>query len=124
MTNILSKQFKHRGSFLRGTFFTTSVLAAGLLSSLAPSAFAQYTVTNLVSNQNPIGANPADPALVNAWGITSFTRDPDATDGTAGSPGWRRLIVDDGSIAVRLDNDAMMRCRRTTTTEASTIAFA
>jgi hypothetical protein len=59
-----------------------------------------------------------------AWGITSFTRDPDATDGTAGSPGWRRLIVNDGSIAVRLDNDAMMRCRRTTTTEASTIAFA
>jgi hypothetical protein len=58
-----------------------------------------------------------------AWGITSFTRDADATDEAAG-PKWRRLIVDDGSIAVRLDNDAMMRCRRTTTADASTIAFA
>jgi len=58
MTNIYSK-FRHCRSFFRGTFFTTaSVLAAGLLSSLAPSALAQYTVTNLVSNQNPIGAKP------------------------------------------------------------------
>jgi uncharacterized protein (TIGR03118 family) len=76
MTNIHSK-FKHCRSFLRGTFFTTtSVLAAGLLSSLAPSALAQYTVTNLVSNQHPIGANPADPALINAWGITSLATSP------------------------------------------------
>jgi hypothetical protein len=58
-----------------------------------------------------------------AWGITSFTRDADATDEAAG-PKWRRLIVDDGSIAVRLDTDAMMRCRRTTIADASTIAFA
>jgi hypothetical protein len=57
--------------------------------------------------------------LSGAWGVTAFT----ATDATAG-PTWRRLIVDDGSIAVRLDNDAMMRCRRTTTANASTIAFA
>ena len=51
------------------------------------------------------------------WGVTAFT----ATDATG--PTWRRFIVDDGSIAVRLDNDAMMRCRRTTTADASTIAF-
>jgi uncharacterized protein (TIGR03118 family) len=70
-------QFKHRRSFLRGTrFIAASVLAAGLLSSLAPAAFGQYTVTNLVSNQNPIGANPADPQLVNAWGITSLATSP------------------------------------------------
>jgi hypothetical protein len=58
-----------------------------------------------------------------AWGVTSFTRDADATDATAG-PSWRRLLVDDGSLAVRLDDDAMMRCRRTTTADASTLAFA
>ena len=76
MINTYSK-FKHCRSFFRGTFFTaTSVLAAGLLSSLAPSALAQYTVTNLVSNQNAIGANPADPALINAWGITSLATSP------------------------------------------------
>ena len=77
MTNIYTKQFKHHRSFLRVKLFTTtSVLAAGLLSSLATPAFAQFTVTNLVSNQNAIGSNPADPALVNAWGITSLATSP------------------------------------------------
>ena len=77
MTDIYTKQLKHRRSLLRGSLFTaTSVLAAGLLSSLAPSAFGQYTVTNLVSNQNAIGANPADPQLINAWGITSLATSP------------------------------------------------
>ncbi len=54
-----------------------------------------------------------------AWGITSFTRD--AADD---APKWRRMIVDNGGIAVRLDNDAMMRCRRTPATDGSTITFA
>jgi hypothetical protein len=36
----------------------------------------QYTVTNLVSNQTAIGANPADPDLVSAWGITSLATSP------------------------------------------------
>ncbi len=34
-----------------------------LLSSFSAPAFAQYVVTNLVSNQIPIGANPADPRI-------------------------------------------------------------
>jgi uncharacterized protein (TIGR03118 family) len=55
---------------------TSFLLAAGLLPSLATPAFAQYTVTNLVSNQNANGAEPADPALVNAWGITSLATSP------------------------------------------------
>jgi uncharacterized protein (TIGR03118 family) len=59
-------------SFGRLTMFALLfVLAIGLVSSLSAPAFAQYTVTNLVSNQNANGANPADPTLVNAWGITS-----------------------------------------------------
>ena len=33
-------------------------------------------MTNLVSNQNAIGTNPADSALVNAWGITSLATSP------------------------------------------------
>lgn len=43
---------------------------------LATPVFAQYTVTPLVSNQSAIGTNPADPALVNAWGITSLATSP------------------------------------------------
>ena len=49
-------------------FAASFLLVTGLLPSLATPVFAQYTVTNLVSNQTAIGANPADPALVNAWG--------------------------------------------------------
>ena len=57
-------------------FATSFLLATGLLPSLLTPAFAQYAVTNLVSNQNAIGTNPADPALVNAWGITSLATSP------------------------------------------------
>lgn len=39
------------------------LLTAGLLVCLATPGSAQYTVTNLVSNQNAIGSNPADPGL-------------------------------------------------------------
>ena len=52
------------------------LLKTGLLACLATPAFAQYTVTNLVSNQNAIGSNPADPDLVNAWGVTSLGATP------------------------------------------------
>ena len=75
---------------LRGWFGRTVLsaplflLALGFLPSLSTPAFAQYTVTNLVSNQTAIGTNPADPLLVNAWGITS----------TATSPFW---VSDEGT---------------------------
>jgi uncharacterized protein (TIGR03118 family) len=52
------------------------LLTAGLLVCVATPGSAQYTVTNLVSNQTAIGANPADPDLVNAWGITSLATSP------------------------------------------------
>ena len=52
------------------------LLTTGLLTTLSTPGYSQYTVTNLVSNQNAIGANPADPALVNAWGITSLATSP------------------------------------------------
>ena len=57
--------------------------------------------------------------LSGAWGITSFS-----ADGSVSAPAWRRLIVDAGSIFVRLDNDVMMRCRRTPTQDPATLAFA
>ena len=60
----------------RFVFARLFLLATGFLPSLSTPAFAQYTVTNLVSNQNAIGTNPADPALVNAWGITSLATSP------------------------------------------------
>ncbi len=60
----------------RFLFAASFLLATGLLSSLLTPAFAQYTVTNLVSNQSANGPNPADPALVNAWGITSLATSP------------------------------------------------
>jgi hypothetical protein len=57
-------------------FAASLLFAVGLILSLATSSSAQYTVTNLVSNQNAIGSNPADPDLVNAWGITSLAASP------------------------------------------------
>ena len=63
---------------LRRFFQTTASLlpTAGILVCLAKPASAQYTVTNLVSNQNAIGSNPADPDLVSAWDVTSLAARP------------------------------------------------
>src|SRR4029077_15701042 len=52
------------------------LLTAAPLDCVATPGSAQYTVTNPVSNQSVIGANPADPDLVNAWGITSLATSP------------------------------------------------
>ena len=60
----------------RVLFAPLFLLTAGLVPSLSTPAFAQYTVTALVSNQNTSGTNPADPVLVNAWGITSLATSP------------------------------------------------
>jgi uncharacterized protein (TIGR03118 family) len=60
--------------------FGISALALLLLPSLA---FAQYTVTNLVSNQGEVAPN-TDQHLVNAWGLVALP----------GSPFW---VSDNGS---------------------------
>lgn len=85
------------------------------------------TVSSIVAFQGLSRARVTPTAgIAGAWGVTSFMRDANATDATAG-PTWRRIIVDNNSIAVRLENDAMLRCRLATPLEASaaaaTIAF-
>ena len=65
-----------RHCFGRRFLFARLFLLAGFLPALSTPALAQYTVTALDSNQNAIGTNPADPALVNAWGITSLATSP------------------------------------------------
>src|SRR5260370_21427081 len=52
------------------------LLTAGLLVCVATPGSAQYTVTNLVSNPTAIGANPADPHLVNNRGLTPLSATP------------------------------------------------
>ena len=57
--------------------FTASILlTASLLLCWATPSSAQYLITDLVSNQNTIGSNPADLDLVNAWGVTSLATSP------------------------------------------------
>ena len=66
-------------AYLLGRYFRRAaslLLTAGFLVCMATPGSAQYTVTNLVSNQTAIGTNPADPDLVNAWGITSLATSP------------------------------------------------
>jgi hypothetical protein len=55
--------------------------------------------------------------LAGAWGVTAFTRDAAATDPTAG-PAWRRLIVDDDSLVIRLDDEAFLRSSAATAAAA------
>jgi uncharacterized protein (TIGR03118 family) len=68
-----TKQLRDIGRFL---FPSLCLFATGLLPTLSTPAFAQYTVTPLISNQNNTRANPADAALVNAWGLTALPTSP------------------------------------------------
>ena len=57
--------------------FTASILlTASLLLCWATPGSAQYLITDLVSNQNAIGSNPADLDLVNTWGVTLLATSP------------------------------------------------
>jgi len=53
-------------------------LALGLALAVthAPASLAQYTRTDLVSNQNGVGTMPSDQHLVNAWGLTALQPSP------------------------------------------------
>lgn len=51
------------------------LLAALFVSSFSSPAYAQYKRTDLVSDQTAL-ANPPDPQLVNAWGLTRFPFSP------------------------------------------------
>jgi uncharacterized protein (TIGR03118 family) len=46
------------------------------VSTISTPVFAQYQRTDLVSNQKVEGTNPADPHLVNAWGLTALQPSP------------------------------------------------
>ena len=60
---------------------------------------------------------PAMAAVSGAWGVTSFSLDrPHAH-------AWRRIIVDQGRLVVRLDDDSLMYCRLTDTAHAAALQF-
>jgi len=85
-----------------------------LVGSVTASSLAAFQSGNLA----PAPAEVAD--AEGAWGVTSFGLDPPET---TTNPKWRRLIVDRQSIAIRLDDDAMMRCRRTSGGDETTLQF-
>jgi hypothetical protein len=88
-----------------------STIKLALVVSVSASSVAAFT-----------SRSPELTATSGAWGITSFARDAGAMDATAG-PKWRRVIINDGAVMVRLDDDTMMRCRGASGADASVIAL-
>ena len=71
---------------------------------------------------NVPGRGAAQSAEIGPWGVTAFSREAKKGDTTV-TPGWRRIIVDRGAVSMRLDNDLMMRCRRTLGGDSTAIVF-
>jgi hypothetical protein len=86
-----------------------------LVGSVTASSVAEFQSISLVRAAPTSG-------ISGAWGITSFARAAGAP-GSATTSQWRRVLIDDGSITVRLDDETMMRCRRTPGADGSMIAF-
>lgn len=49
---------------------------ACLMATAAPNASGQYTVTNLVANENYLESETMDSGLVDSWGIAAFPNSP------------------------------------------------
>lgn len=79
-------------------FLASLVIVMGLIPS---PANAQYAVTNLVSNQKGV-AKHRDKALVNAWGMSFFPKNPFwiSDNGTAASTFYNGKGVKAGQISV------------------------
>jgi uncharacterized protein (TIGR03118 family) len=85
----------HRRFGRRWPLAASMIFAMALVPGFVTSASAQYTVTNLVSNQ--IGAAPnTDSNLVNAWGLTSGPKTPFwVSDNVTGKS---TLYMSDGTV--------------------------
>lgn len=58
--------------------------------------------------------------LDGGWAVTEFSSSPQSS---TDSPRWRRLIINEGLVAMRLDTDSLIYCGRTASSTASTLAF-
>ena len=79
---------------MRRVLVLFSLLALPLVLAGTP-ALAQYTETVLVANNMAEGANPADPLLVNAWGLTKGPGLPFWIADNA--TGWSTLYTETGA---------------------------
>lgn len=88
--------------------WTVKILLVGSVAASSVAAFEPES-----------SRSPATALESGAWGVTSFTTSAPDTH-----PKWRRIIVDDGLVAFRLDNDTLLVCRRTPEVKASTLELA
>ena len=74
----------------------------------------------------PAPAAPPGPAAAvdGAWLVTAFSRDGQPLETTGNPARWRRLIVENGGVAIRFETDTLVRCRRTPSTPPSALKFA
>jgi hypothetical protein len=66
------------------------------------------------------------PGLNGGWVITSFARDGQPLDSTGNATRWRRFVVDQYSVAIRLETDSLFGCSRRPSPSQDTamVAFA
>jgi hypothetical protein len=70
-----------------------------------------------------VGSTRSSP-IDGAWVVTAFARNGEALESTGSAARWRRLIVDQGSVAIRLETDSMLYCRRSAPSDSTAIRFA
>lgn len=82
-------------------------------------------LSSVVAVEPSYAAQKVAPSPVEgAWVINSFALGGKSLDSTANPARWRRMVVEPNSITVRLESDALMRCRRTPATDAASLVFA
>lgn len=100
-------------------------LPVPLRRSVKVALVGSVLVSSVVAMMPARGAQPAALAgLDGGWVVTSFARDGRALDSTGDPARWRRFIAAGGGVAIRLENDTLVRCRRTAPSDAGTLAFA
>lgn len=92
-----------------------------LVGSVFASSIA--AMASSLDTASKASASAAD-AVDGAWNVSAFEIDrPAATISAAPSP-WLRVFVEGRTVAMRLQNDSLVYCRRNTTSIAQTLSFA
>lgn len=98
-------------------------IPGGLRWTIKVALVGSVLVSSVVT-MTPASAAPGPEAAINgAWVMTAFARDGKPLETTGDPARWRRLIVENGGVAIRFESDTLTRCRRTPSTPPSALKF-
>jgi len=99
-------------------------LGAPLRWTIKVALVGSVIASSVIAMTSTVGRDSAGSSGVDgAWVVTSFARDGHSLDSTGNSARWRRLVVDRNGVAIRMESDSLVRCRRAASPDPAMITL-